>query len=130
MKLRNISIIAISAIAPLLTLLPPVIPIARAQNPRLNPVPVIEQSYCSGRVIGRESGTPVNMRSMPDINSEIRGFVLVGQNITFLITSNNRAILYNSRDTQGNTWYFVEYEPSRTRGWIRADFLSSPFCDN
>lgn len=130
MKFKPILIGAVSTIAPLLTLLPPVIPIAKAQNPRLNPVPVIEQSYCSGRIIGRESGTPVNMRSMPDVNSEIRGFVLVGQNITFLIASNNRAILYNSQDTQGNTWYFVEYEPSRTRGWIRADFLSSPFCDN
>ncbi len=129
MKLRNISIIAMSTIASLANFFPPIIPIAQAQNPRLNPVPVIEESNCGGRVIGRESGTPVNMRSMPDINSEVRGFVLVGQNITFLISSNNRPVLYNSQDRGGNTWYFVEYAPSRTRGWIRGDFLSSPFCE-
>jgi|GEM_PF-1609491 len=130
MKIKHILIVAVSTIAPLLTLLPPVTPIATAQNPRLNPVPTIEESYCGGKVIGRESGTSVNMRSMPDINSEARHFVLVDQTVAFLIASNNRAILYNSQDTQGNTWYFVEYLPTRTRGWIRADFLSSPFCDN
>ena len=130
MKFRNIAIMAMSSIASLATFFPAITPMATAQNPRLNPVPVIEESICGGRVIGRELGTPVNMRSMPDINSEIRGFVLVGQTISFLIATNNRAVLYNSQDSQGNTWYFVEYVPSQTRGWIRGDFLSSPFCDN
>jgi hypothetical protein len=128
MKLKHTLIAVVSAIAPLLTLLPPVTPIATAQNPRLNPAPLIYESECSARVIGREPGTEVNMRSMPTTNSEIRAFVLVGQNITFLRSSNNVQVLYNRRDTQDNTWYFVEYEPSQTRGWIRADFLSSPNC--
>lgn len=130
MKLKDISIVAVSTIAALANFFPPIIPIAQAQNPRLNPVPVIEESICGGRVIGRESGTPVNMRSMPDINSEVIAFVLVGQNVSFLVATNNRSVLYNSQDAQGNTWYFVEYTPSRTRGWIRGDFLSRPFCDN
>lgn len=128
MKLRNIYLAAASTIVPLLTLLPPVIPIATAQNPRLNPVPRIYESACSAQVIGRELGTQVNMRSEPSTGSSVSSYVLVGQYITFLTTSNNFRVFYNSRDNQDNTWYYVEYEPSRTRGWIREDFLSSPNC--
>jgi hypothetical protein len=133
MKLKNILIAAMSTIAPLLTLLPPVTPIATAQNPRPNPTPLFYYGDCSARVVGREPGTQVNMRSMPNTNSEILAFVLVGQNVTFLSSSSRARVHSNSRDDQDNTWYswyYVEYEPSRTRGWIRADFLSSPFCDN
>lgn len=125
MKLKRIFIASVSSIAGLS--LSPVIP-ATAENLRLRPVPTIVQSACSAQVVGQEPGSRVNMRSEPSTNSNIRSYVLVGQYVTFLNASTNFNVLYNSRDAQDNTWYFVEYEPTQTRGWIREDFLGSADC--
>lgn len=127
MQLKRILIASVGAIAPVI-FLAPVIPPANAENLRLRPVPIILESNCAAQVVGQEPGSRVNMRSEPSTTSEIWSSVLVGQYVTFLHSSANFDVLYNSRDAQDNTWYFVEYEPTQTRGWIREDLLGSRDC--
>ena len=121
MKLKHLAIIAISSIAPLVTILPTFTPPATAQTEVR-----IRNSECSSRVIGEEQGSQINMRSGPGTDFGIIGYVLVGQLVNNLIGSADRPTL--RRDSQGNTWQQVEYLPSRTRGWIRSDFLRQVGC--
>lgn len=126
MKLKRIFIASVSTIAGLS--LSPMIATATAENLRLRPIPTITRTACSSPIVGQEPGSRVNMRLEPSTNSDIQSYVLVGQYVTYLYSSAHYDVLYHSRDAQDNTWYFVEYEPTQTRGWIREDFLGRADC--
>jgi hypothetical protein len=117
MKLKHTLIALVSTIAPFLTLLPPLISPATAQ----------EQSACFSEIQGQERGSPVNIRSRPGTEFSRLSYVLVGQRVMFL-SDTSIGGFSRSRDSYGITWYYVEDEQSRTRGWIREDFLGSPNC--
>jgi len=119
MKLQHILIATVSSIAPLLNLLPILTPSATAQQ-------TIRSGECSAVVMGQERGSRVNMRSGPGIDFDNPAYVLVGQVVNELIDATGRSI--RRQDNQRNTWQFVEYSPSRTRGWIRTDFLRQVNC--
>ena len=121
MKLKNIFIAAVATIAPLLTIFPTLTPPATAQEEVS-----IRNGECSSRVIGEEQGSQINMRSGPGTNFEIRGYLLVGQLVNNLTSDASTRV--TRQDSQGNTWRQVEYLPSRTRGWIRSDFLRQVGC--
>lgn len=122
MKIKPILIATVSTIAPLLTLLPPATSVATAQN----------RSLCSALITGREQGSRVNMRSGPGTDFDSPAFVLVGQRVTLLTNDprDSRSPINPiiRRDNQDMNWYLVEYIPSETRGWIRADFIGSINC--
>jgi Bacterial SH3 domain len=113
MKLTKI---LVAIIAPLITLVPQVTPIANAQSDS-----EIVRGRCNVDVIGLEEGSRVNMRSAPRVKSDIVGYVLVGQRVNQLRYSIGAAVI--DTDTQGAAWSYVEYIPSGTRGWISRDFL-------
>lgn len=117
MKFRNILIATGISIAPLLTLLPPLVSPATAQ----------ERSGCFSEIQGQERGSLVNIRSRPGTEFNRLNYVLVGQKVMFL-TNTSIGGFSRGRDTYGITWYYVEDEQSGTRGWIREDFLGSPEC--
>jgi uncharacterized protein YraI len=81
------------------------------------------RSNCVVEVVGRVRGSQVNMRSGPGTNFSAPSFVLVGQYVNMLNYRNGERVV--DYDRAGSAWYFVEYEPSRTRGWIREDLLSN-----
>jgi hypothetical protein len=122
MKIKNILIAAVSTIAPLLTLLPPVTAPATAQS----------RSLCSANIRGQQEGSQVNMRSGPGTDFNSPAFVLVGQRVTLLTNDprDSRSPINPiiRKDNQDMNWYLVEYVPSETRGWIRADFIGSINC--
>lgn len=120
MKLQHLFIAAVGSIAPLLTILPTLTPPAAAQDI------IIRNGECSSRVIGEEEGSQINMRSGPGTGFEIIGYVLVGQLVNNLTSDASTRV--TRQDSQGNTWRQVEYLPSRTRGWIRTDFLRQVGC--
>ncbi len=124
MKLQHFFIAAVGSIAPLFTLLPPFMPIASAQQPTQQR---ILRGECTSLVIGEERGSRINMRSGPGIDFDNPDYVLVGQVVNELIDSVSYGQI-RRQDTQGNTWQLVEYTPSRTRGWIRTDFLRQVNC--
>ncbi len=109
MKTKNILIVAI---APFLTLVTHFHSAATAQ----------QLSTCDVRVVGEERGSRVNLRTGAGSNFESTDYVLVGQYVNMLDTASGRRI--SRQDRQGAIWYFVEYTPSRTRGWIREDFIA------
>lgn len=121
MKLRYLFIATIGSIAPLLTILPTFTPPAAAQTEVR-----IRNSECSSRVIGEEQGSQINLRSGPGTGFEIIGYVLVGQLVNNLTSDASTRV--TRQDNEGNTWRQVEYLPSRTRGWIRSDFLRQVGC--
>lgn len=123
MKLQHLFIAAVGSIAPLLTIFPTLTPPATAQEEVS-----IRNGECSSRVIGEEPGSQINMRSGPGTDFEIRGYVLVGQIVNNLTSDASTRV--TRQDSQGNTWRQVEYLPSRTRGWMRTDFLRSVGCGN
>ncbi len=122
MKIKPILIAAVSTIAPFLALLPPVTSVATAQS----------RSLCSAIISGQEQGSRVNMRSGPGTDFDNPAFVLVGQRVTLLTNdprdSRSPITPIIRKDNQDMNWYLVEYIPSETRGWIRADFISSINC--
>jgi len=88
------------------------------------PVSAQVRSNCNVEVVGRVRGSQVNMRTGPGAFYRADSYVLVGQYVNMLNYRNGDRV----SDTDGKfTWYMVEYIPSRTRGWIREDFLS-PVC--
>jgi uncharacterized protein YraI len=109
MKTKNILIVAI---APFLAFCTQSNLIATAQ----------QLSNCDVRVVGKERGSRVNLRSGPGTDFGSANYVLVGQIVNMLDTSAGRRI--KREDSEGLTWYFVEYEPSKVRGWIREDFVA------
>ncbi|MDX2255390.1 MAG: hypothetical protein NW214_07740 [Pseudanabaenaceae cyanobacterium bins.39] len=97
------------AIAPLLTVMMQFPLSAHAQ----------QNTNCDVQVVGKERGSRVNLRNG---FGEPFSFVLVGQSVNML--NNNSGKRLTKEDKDGYTWYFVEYLPSSTRGWIREDFLA------
>lgn len=129
MKLKHLSIVVISSIAPLLTILPSLTLPATAQQE-------IQRGECSARVVGEQEGSQVNMRSGPSIDRGVIAYVLVGQIVNELTERTERTeatpvgrARIGRTDNQGNIWRYVEYIPSRTRGWVRADFVNHLGCD-
>lgn len=105
-----------TTVASAVALLPQLTPTASAQV----------RSNCNVRIVGQVRGSQVNMRSGPGTNFSAPSYVLVGQSVNMLnYNSGERVVDY---DRAGNEWYFVEYIPSRTRGWIRSDFIA-PVCN-
>jgi hypothetical protein len=116
MKIKNI---VIGAIAPILGL---------TAVPNIVFAQSIAQynSGCTVQIVGRERGSRVNLRSGAGTEFSSPSYLLVGQSVTML--DNARGQRISREDSQGSTWYFVEYEPSGTRGWIREDFIA-PQCN-
>lgn len=112
MKTKNI---LIAAIAPFLGLFTQFTPSAAAQS----------LSDCDVQIVGRTTGSRVNLRSGAGTEFRSPSYLLVGQYVNMLNNSAGRRI--SREDSEGNTWYYVEYEPSGTRGWIREDFIA-PQC--
>jgi hypothetical protein len=109
MKLRNITIVAISALASLFAQMPVAV---SAQS----------LSRCDVQIVGREWRSRVNLRNGAGTEFGSPGYVLVGQSVNMLNNSSGRRV--SREDSQGYVWYMVEYLPSSTRGWIREDFIS------
>jgi uncharacterized protein YraI len=111
----NIKALLLTAIAPLATLLPQFTPIAVAQ----------ERSNCYAQVVGESRGSRVNLRSGAGTEYGSPSFILVGQLVNMLNTYSGDRM--SRVDSEGYTWFYVEYTPSRTAGWLREDFIS-PNC--
>lgn len=109
MKIKNI---LITAIAPFLALPIQFTPSANAQY----------RSDCQVEILGRSRGSQVNLRDGAGTEYESSAYVLVGQYVNMLNNPSSRR--YGRRDSQGMVWYYVEYEPSGTKGWILEDFLA------
>lgn len=105
-------------IAPLITLAPTFTPIANAQSDSQ-----IVRGRCNLDIVGLEEGSQVNMRSGPGVEFDIVGYVLVGQRVNGLRYEIGAAV--RESDGEGVYWDYVEYIPSRTRGWIAKPFLGS-----
>jgi hypothetical protein len=114
MKLNKI---LVSAIAPLITLLPQLTPIANAQS--------VVRGRCNLEIVGQDKGSRVNLRSGPGVEFDVVGYVLVGQKVNGLRYDGGAAV--RQSDTEGVYWDYVEYVPSGTRGWI-AKFLLGDRC--
>ena len=112
MKIQNI---VITAIAPVLTLFTFFTPSANAQY----------LSDCNVRIVGRERGPRVNLRDGAGTEYSSPSYLLVGQYVNMLNNASGNRI--SREDSEGYTWYYVEYEPSATRGWLREDFIA-PRC--
>ncbi|MBD2149473.1 SH3 domain-containing protein [Pseudanabaena sp. FACHB-1277] len=90
---------------------------------------------CIVEILGQEKGSRVNMRSAPGSDSEIVGYVLVGQRVAQLYYSiSGYSPIVRQSDSEGVNWDYVEYLPSQTRGWIasrlidqRCSSTKSPF---
>jgi uncharacterized protein YraI len=100
-------------IAPLISLAPNLTAIADAQS--------IVRGRCYVSVTGLEQGSRVNMRSAPGVDSEIVGYVLVGQEVNLLRYEAGATV--RESDGEAGLWNYVEYVPSRTRGWIATPYL-------
>jgi len=120
MKIKNI---VIGAIAPILGLL--AAPLAGSAQSDTQYIAQFN-SGCTVQLVGRERGSRVNLRSGAGTEFSSPSYLLVGQSVTML--DNARGQRISREDSQGSTWYFVEYEPSSTRGWIREDFIA-PQCN-
>jgi hypothetical protein len=115
MKLTKIQV---AIIAPLITLVPQFTPIANAQSDSQ-----IVRGRCNADIVGLEEGTRVNMRSGPGVEFDIVGYVLVGQRVNRLRYEIGAAV--RESDGEGVSWDYVEYVPSRAKGWIANRFLGS-----
>ncbi|CAN1208581.1 SH3 domain-containing protein [Tumidithrix helvetica PCC 7403] len=113
----NIRALLLTAIASTATLLPQFTPIATAQ----------ERSDCYVEIVGQQQGSRVNMRTGAGTEYGSPGFILVGQVVNMLNNYSGNRI--SRIDSEGATWFYVEYTPSRTRGWVREDFIA-PNCVN
>lgn len=80
------------------------------------PVSAAKVSVSGERYITSENGKPVNVRSKPDINSNLApvGRFTVGTKVT---------LKYRDTDNKGNIWYDVRNSSNRG-GWVRSDFLT------
>jgi hypothetical protein len=103
-------------IAPLISLAPNLTAIAHAQSDSQ-----IVRGRCNYEITGTERGSRVNMRSAPGVESEIVGYVLVGQRVNQLRYDIGAVVREN--DGEAWIWAYVEYVPSGTRGWIMMSFL-------
>lgn len=113
MQIKRTLIATITIIAPLVTLLPQLTLTANAQS--------IISGRCNSDIVGQERGSRVNMRSGPGVEFDIVGYVLVGQRVNRLRYDIGAAVVES--DGEAVFWDYVEYVPSRTRGWIARPFL-------
>ncbi|MFM7601318.1 MAG: SH3 domain-containing protein [Pseudanabaena sp.] len=120
MQIKKILIAAIAVLTPLVSLMPQFTPTANAQS--------IVRGRCNYEVIGTQRGSRVNMRSAPGVESDIVGYVLVGQTVNQLRYDIGAAVIEN--DEEAAIWAYVEYVPSRTRGWIARSLLSDECIRN
>lgn len=109
MKIKNI---LLAAIAPFLALSMPFTPSVSAQS----------LSDCYVQIVGRTTGSRVNLRDNAGTQFRSRSYLLVGQYVNMLNNDSGKRV--EDQDTEGNTWYYVEYRQNGTRGWIREDFLA------
>lgn len=123
MQIKRTLIASIALLAPLVTLLPQLTPIALA-GPETVQVRG-NRSNCNVRIVGSERGSRVNMRSGPGTVFASPNYVLVGQTVNMLNDMDSNRI--RRTDPEGMEWFFVEYVPSNTRGWVREDFIG-PSC--
>jgi uncharacterized protein YraI len=85
-----------------------------------------QRSDCTVRVIGRTQGSRVNLRSGPGTKFSAPSYILVGQSVRMLNDRNGDRL--RRTDASGSDWYFVEYVPSGTRGWLSDQFVA-PQCE-
>ena len=107
MKIKNI---LVTAIVPFLALFMQLTPSASAQ-------PV---SKCVVEIVGSRQGSQVNLRLGPGSEFERTGYLLVGQFANLLIDNEGGHIKH---ENNGYTWFYVQYQPSGFKGWIREDFI-------
>lgn len=113
-------------IAPLISFAPNFTAIANAQNESQRAF----RGRCTAEILGQEKGSRVNMRSAPGVDSEIVGYVLVGQRVDQLYyTISGYSPIVRQSDREGMSWDYVEYRPSQTRGWIASHLLDQR-CSN
>ncbi len=117
----KLATLLVATIAPLATLLPQFSPIANAQSNDQS----IVRGRCNVEIAGLERGTRVNMRSGPGIKYRPVGYVLVGQSVNQLRYDIGATVIKS--DDEAVNWVYVEYIPSRTRGWV-AQYLLSDKC--
>jgi hypothetical protein len=114
MKIKNI---LATAIAPFLAL--PFLALSMQFTPSAS---AQSRSDCYVEIVGSTTGSRVNLRDDAGTQFRSRSYLLVGQYVNMMNNDSGKRV--EDQDTRGNTWYYVEYEPSGTRGWIREDFLS------
>ena len=57
----------------------------------------------------------INIRAKPTIQSQAKHFGYKGDRI---------ALLKEAQTDRNETWYFVEFDQSKAKGWVRGDFVS------
>jgi serine/threonine-protein kinase len=67
-----------------------------------------------GRLLGETIGSRVNIRSAPSTTASAPSYGLVGDRVV---------VLEQTLGKDDRTWYFVEFPASKTRGWVREDFM-------
>ncbi|MBD2151418.1 SH3 domain-containing protein [Pseudanabaena sp. FACHB-1277] len=117
MQIKTNLIATIAVLAPLVSLMPQFSQVANAES--------IVRGRCNYDITGIERGARVNMRSGPGVEFDVIGYVLVGQRVNQLRYDIGAAVIES--DSEAVNWAYVEYLPSRTRGWI-ARFLLSEKC--
>ncbi|WP_434686505.1 SH3 domain-containing protein [Pseudanabaena minima] len=93
-------------IVPLISFAPNFTAIANAQSD----TPRAFRGRCVAEILGQEKGSRVNMRSAPGVDSEIVGYVLVGQRVAQLYYSiSGYSPIVQKSDREGVSWDYVEY---------------------
>lgn len=64
-------------------------------------------------LVGRVTGSRVNVRAYPSLEADSPHYGLVGDRVE---------IIKQTKGEDGFTWYYVEFN-SGAKGWIRADFV-------
>ncbi|MEP0919806.1 SH3 domain-containing protein [Leptolyngbya sp. DQ-M1] len=79
-------------------------------------VPVSAQTPANraARLVARERGSQINVRSSPSISAPIKHYGLDGDTV---------AVLQESKGSDGYSWYFVRFPKSQAIGWVRGDFV-------
>ena len=77
----------------------------------------VSYSPQTGVLVAEDPDSRINLRSETSLNSELKGYGLVGDEVRLLDAS-----LSGDR----YVWYFVEFEISGAKGWIRGDFIKRP----
>jgi uncharacterized protein YraI len=64
-------------------------------------------------LVGRETGSRVNVRTYPSTQADAPSYGLVGDRVEVIEQREGR---------DGYMWFCVEF-PSGVRGWVRSDFI-------
>ena len=71
-----------------------------------------------GQLVANDPNSQINLRSMPSIDSELKGYGLVGDKVRLL-----GAFWWGAGRFP---WYEVKFEGSGAEGWVRGDFIARP----